>query len=223
MFVRLAGDEPLKAASVELQSLENRAETASTVTVTPAGAWRSRESLPAAIGSASRANGFVSQVWAAKASRSEYQLFCWDEVEDGAWEDPDFLKAFENQGQKVSLKEADSQTVDIVVIETKGSGLERSNALQGAPRGAYEIAQHGDVGAVSPDSPRVYRKSEAFSEIQVNTGVIQLRKTESLRGKHTIAPGRINRARRTVVPPRAAGHLVELLPIGFAPGRHTNS
>lgn len=51
----------------------------------------------------------------------EYQLFCWDEVEDGAWEDPDFLKAFENQGQKVSLKEADSQTVAIVVIETKGS------------------------------------------------------------------------------------------------------
>jgi Carboxypeptidase regulatory-like domain len=51
----------------------------------------------------------------------EYQLFCWDEVEDGAWEDPDFLKAFENQGQKVSLKEADLKTVDIVVIETKGS------------------------------------------------------------------------------------------------------
>jgi hypothetical protein len=42
-------------------------------------------------------------------------------VEDGAWEDPDFLKAFENQGRKVSLKEADAQTADIVVIETKGS------------------------------------------------------------------------------------------------------
>jgi hypothetical protein len=42
-------------------------------------------------------------------------------VEDGAWEDPGFLKAFENQGRKVSLKEADAQTADIVVIETKGS------------------------------------------------------------------------------------------------------
>lgn len=51
----------------------------------------------------------------------EYKLFCWDEVEDGAWEDPDFLKAFENQGQKVSLREADSKTVDIVVIEAKSS------------------------------------------------------------------------------------------------------
>lgn len=36
-------------------------------------------------------------------------------------EDPDFIKAFENQGQKVSLKEADSRTVNIVVIEAKGA------------------------------------------------------------------------------------------------------
>jgi Carboxypeptidase regulatory-like domain len=50
-----------------------------------------------------------------------YKVFCWDEVEDGAWEDPDFLKAFENQGQEVSLKEAAFKTVDIVVIETKSS------------------------------------------------------------------------------------------------------
>lgn len=32
MVVRLAGDEPLKSANVRLQSLENRAQTASTVT-----------------------------------------------------------------------------------------------------------------------------------------------------------------------------------------------
>jgi hypothetical protein len=51
----------------------------------------------------------------------EYRLFCWDEVEDGAWEDPDFIKAFENQGQKVSLEEGESKTVDIIVIQTKSS------------------------------------------------------------------------------------------------------
>lgn len=49
----------------------------------------------------------------------QYKLFCWDEVEDGAWEDPDFLKAFEKQGQSVSLEEADSKTVDVVTIKTK--------------------------------------------------------------------------------------------------------
>jgi phage terminase small subunit len=85
-------------------------------------------------------------------------------VEDGAWEDPDFLKAFENQGQKVSLREADSKTVDIVVIEAK-SLLKEWTGLQRAARGAYEIAQHGDVGAVGSDSSRVHRKSEAFGEL----------------------------------------------------------
>ena len=41
-------------------------------------------------------------------------------LEDGAWEDPDFLKTFEKQGQTVSLEEADSKTVDVVAIKTKG-------------------------------------------------------------------------------------------------------
>jgi hypothetical protein len=49
----------------------------------------------------------------------DYKIFCWDEVEDGAWEDPDFLKAFEKQGQSVSMEEAGSKTVDVVTIKTK--------------------------------------------------------------------------------------------------------
>jgi hypothetical protein len=40
-------------------------------------------------------------------------------VEGGAWEDPDFLKAFESHGQKVSLKEADRKTVAIAVMEAQ--------------------------------------------------------------------------------------------------------
>lgn len=49
----------------------------------------------------------------------EYRIFCWDDVEDGAWEDPDFLKPFEKHGQTVSLEEVDSRTVDVVAIKTK--------------------------------------------------------------------------------------------------------
>ncbi len=29
----------------------------------------------------------------------DYKLFCWDEVEDGAREDPDFLRAYEDRGE----------------------------------------------------------------------------------------------------------------------------
>ena len=42
-------------------------------------------------------------------------------------------------------------------------------------------------------------------------------------GEHAVASRRINGARWTVMSPRAACHLVELLPIGFAPCGHTIS
>ncbi len=49
----------------------------------------------------------------------DYKIFCWEEVEDGAWEDPDFLRPFEDRGQKVSVEESDTKTVDVVAIRTK--------------------------------------------------------------------------------------------------------
>jgi hypothetical protein len=51
----------------------------------------------------------------------DYKIFSWDEVEDGAWEDPDFLRTFEGRGQKISVEEADTKTMDIVTIRTRVS------------------------------------------------------------------------------------------------------
>jgi hypothetical protein len=34
----------------------------------------------------------------------DYKLFAWDDVEDGAWLDPDFLKDFEAQGEPVTVE-----------------------------------------------------------------------------------------------------------------------
>jgi len=48
----------------------------------------------------------------------EYKLFSWDEVEEGAWEDPDFLKPFEEKGEKVSIQEGDAKSIDLVTIKT---------------------------------------------------------------------------------------------------------
>jgi hypothetical protein len=51
----------------------------------------------------------------------DYKVFCWDEVEDGAWEDPEFVKTYEDRGQKISVQEADAKTADVVAIRTKSS------------------------------------------------------------------------------------------------------
>jgi hypothetical protein len=48
-------------------------------------------------------------------------LFSWDEVEEGAWEDPDFLKAFEGKGEKVTVQEGDAKSVNLTTIKTSNA------------------------------------------------------------------------------------------------------
>ena len=42
-----------------------------------------------------------------------YQLFAWEDVEPKAWEDPDFLKDYEKQGEKMVLEPGARSTVDL--------------------------------------------------------------------------------------------------------------
>ena len=51
----------------------------------------------------------------------DYKLFSWDEVETGAWEDPDFLKPFESKGVSISFEEGDQKSESLVTIRTKSS------------------------------------------------------------------------------------------------------
>jgi hypothetical protein len=50
----------------------------------------------------------------------DYRLFSWDEVEQGAWEDPEFLKPFEEKGEKVLLQQGEAKSLDVITITTKG-------------------------------------------------------------------------------------------------------
>ena len=43
-------------------------------------------------------------------------LISWNEVEQGAWEDPDFLKGFEKQGTAVTVDEGQSKTTTLTLI-----------------------------------------------------------------------------------------------------------
>jgi hypothetical protein len=49
----------------------------------------------------------------------DYKLFSWEDVESGSWEDPDFLRDFEKQGEKISLQEGDQKTVSVTAIRTE--------------------------------------------------------------------------------------------------------
>jgi len=52
----------------------------------------------------------------------DYKLFAWDTVESGAWQDPDFLRPFEDFGQVVHITEGSQSSADVKVIATENKG-----------------------------------------------------------------------------------------------------
>jgi Carboxypeptidase regulatory-like domain len=46
----------------------------------------------------------------------EYKVFAWEEVENGAYQDPDFLKPLESKGEALSIKENAHESVQVKVI-----------------------------------------------------------------------------------------------------------
>jgi hypothetical protein len=49
----------------------------------------------------------------------EYKIFGWEEVEQDAWQDAEFLKPFESKGERVILNDDDKKDVKITVISAK--------------------------------------------------------------------------------------------------------
>jgi len=46
----------------------------------------------------------------------KYKLFAWDDVEQGQFEDPDFIKPFEDKGEKIEVHGGDKSTKDLKLI-----------------------------------------------------------------------------------------------------------
>ena len=51
----------------------------------------------------------------------DYKVFSWEEVEPDSWQDPEFLKPFEDQGQVITLHDDDRNTVKVTAIGGKTS------------------------------------------------------------------------------------------------------
>jgi protocatechuate 3,4-dioxygenase beta subunit len=46
----------------------------------------------------------------------EYKLFAWEDVDSGAWQDPEFLRSRENFGTPIQINPGSNQTMDVKVI-----------------------------------------------------------------------------------------------------------
>jgi hypothetical protein len=46
----------------------------------------------------------------------KYKVFSWDEVQEGAWEDAEFMRLFEDKGREIEMKESTQAKVDVTSI-----------------------------------------------------------------------------------------------------------
>jgi hypothetical protein len=49
----------------------------------------------------------------------DYKVFAWENVENGAWMDPEFVARYENWGQAVRVEEGKSQSVDLPTVSLR--------------------------------------------------------------------------------------------------------
>jgi hypothetical protein len=52
----------------------------------------------------------------------EYRLYAWEDVEPGAYLDPDFLKPIESKGESLTVGEGDQKTIQLKLIPADSSG-----------------------------------------------------------------------------------------------------
>ena len=58
--------------------------------------------------------------------------------------------------------------------------MPKKEILQRLPRGAHEIAQNGNVGAVGANASRVHGQPQPLRKFEVHASIIKLGETESL-------------------------------------------
>lgn len=51
----------------------------------------------------------------------EYKIYAWEEIEAGAYQDPEFMKPHESAGKAVSLKEGGHETIQLSAISFETS------------------------------------------------------------------------------------------------------
>jgi hypothetical protein len=46
----------------------------------------------------------------------DYLVFSWEEVDDGAWMDPEFMKKYEARGKRIHINESGNQSLNLTAI-----------------------------------------------------------------------------------------------------------
>jgi hypothetical protein len=103
----------LNGAQVEGTAVDNRREPAPNITIVavPDGSNKGRTDLYR-ITTSDRRGRFAMEGLAP----GDYTFYAWDDVERGAWESPEFMRALEGRGRFVRLREGKNEALDLNVL-----------------------------------------------------------------------------------------------------------
>jgi hypothetical protein len=89
------------------------------VTVIPDASHRGTESLYKITDTDQNGHFVIKSI-----APGEYKIYAWEELEDGAEQDPDFMKAHDSDGEKVSIQERAHETMQLKAVpaESAASG-----------------------------------------------------------------------------------------------------
>jgi hypothetical protein len=51
----------------------------------------------------------------------DYKMFAWEDIEPGAYQDPDFLKPYESSGKSITIRENSREVIDLTVLRPSSS------------------------------------------------------------------------------------------------------
>jgi protocatechuate 3,4-dioxygenase beta subunit len=94
-----------------VQNEKQEAEPNVTVVFVPDAARRSRLDLYRTTSTDANGHFHVEGL-----TPGDYRVFAWEEVEMGAWQDPDFLRTFEDRGKAVHISEGGTANIELRVI-----------------------------------------------------------------------------------------------------------
>jgi len=90
--------------------------TGATVVLVPEPARRHRQDLYKSVSSDQGGRFRLTAI-----APGEYKLLAWDNVETGAWQDPDFLQSFEDKGTKLKIEARSSQVTELHLLQASES------------------------------------------------------------------------------------------------------
>jgi hypothetical protein len=94
-----------------VQNAKDEAAPGAKVTLIPDSKHRSLKSRYKTVDTDQKGHFVIQGV-----APGEYRIYAWEDIEEGAYEDPDFMKTHESGGTRVSIKERGHETVELKAI-----------------------------------------------------------------------------------------------------------